>query len=170
MFKSLALAASALAFAACGGGADSAAADNAASTPAGGAETAAPATTAPAGDVAMAPATGTTHEIKMLGDDKGYRFEPANITIKTGDAVKFTFVSGGPHNVSFTHDTDMPADVKAQLDANLGSERLAELMSNMYTEPGQGITISFAKIPAGAYDYNCTPHLAMGMTGVITVE
>lgn len=169
MFKSLALAASALAFAACGGGADSAPADNAAATPAGGAETAAPATTS-AGSAEFAPATGTTHEVKMLGDDKGYRFEPANLTIKQGDAVKFVFVSGGPHNVSFTNDTDMPADVKAQLDANLGSERLAELMSNMYTEPGQGITVSFAKIPAGKYDYNCTPHLAMGMTGVITVE
>ena len=45
MFKSLALAASALAFAASGGGAESATADNPAATPAGGAETAAPATT-----------------------------------------------------------------------------------------------------------------------------
>ena len=64
----------------------------------------------------MAPVTGTTHEIKMVGDDKGYRFEPANLTIKAGDAVKFTFVSGGPHNVAFEGAT-LAADVKAQLDS-----------------------------------------------------
>ena len=37
----------------------------------------------------------------MIGDAKGYRFEPADITIKQGDAIKFIMVSGGPHNVAF---------------------------------------------------------------------
>lgn len=167
MFKSLALVLSAFAFAACGGSADSAPADTAASTPA--ADAAAPATTSAAGAVALAPATGKTHEIKMLFDEKGYRFEPANLTIKSGDAIKYTFVSGGPHNVSF-HAGELTPDVRAQLDANFGSERLAELMSNMYMAPGEGVTLSFAKIPAGKYNYNCTPHIAMGMIGIITVE
>jgi len=30
----------------------------------------------------MAPITGTTHEVKMVGDAKGYRFDPVNITVK----------------------------------------------------------------------------------------
>ena len=165
LFNRLALVAAVVTFAACGGGSDSAPA--AESTPAPAAE-AAPAA-APTGAIAFAPATGTTHEIRMLGDDKGYRFEPANLTIKSGDAVKFIAVSGFPHNVAFSA-TGMAADVKAQLDANFGTERMAELTSNMYMTEGQNATISFANIPAGKYEFNCTPHLAMGMKGVITVQ
>lgn len=165
-FKGLALVASAFVFAACGGGADSAPA--AESTPAPAAEAAAPAPAA-GGAVALAPITGTTHEIKMIGDDKGYRFEPADLTIKAGDGIKFVFVSGGPHNVAFDG-TALDAATKAQLDANFGSQRMAELSSNMYMNVGEGVTISFANIKPGAYSYNCTPHIAMGMKGVITVQ
>lgn len=160
-FKGLALIASAFIFAACGGTTEDSAANT---TPAADAPAA-----APSGPVAMVEATGTTHEIKMIGDDKGYRFEPANLTIKAGDAIKYVFVSMGPHNVQFLGDS-LNATQKAQLDANMGSERIAELMSNMYTEPGQGITVSFANLPAGRYPYTCTPHIAMGMNGVITVQ
>ena len=165
-FKGLTLVTSAFVFAACGGGESKPAAET---TPAPTTEAAAPAPAAATGAAMMAPATGTTHEVKMLGDDKGFRFEPANLTIKTGDAVKFVFVSGGPHNVAFDG-AALAADVKAQLDANFGSERMAELSSNMYMTVGQNVTISFAKIPAGSYPFNCTPHLAMGMKGVITVQ
>lgn len=163
-FKALALVASAFVLTACGGGADSAPA--AESTPA---ASAAPAATPAAGAVALAPITGTTHEIKMLGDDKGYRFEPANLTIKAGDGIKFVFISGGPHNVAF-EGTKLDAETRAQLDANMGKERMAELTSNMYMQAGESITVSFANVKAGQYDYNCTPHLAMGMKGVITVQ
>ncbi len=162
-FKGLALAASAFVFAACGGSEEAPASDTGAAA----APAAAPA--ASSGSATMAPATGQTHEVKMIGDDKGYRFEPANITIKQGDAVKFTFVSGGPHNVSF-HADSLPAGSAAQLDANMGDQRLSELMSNMYQQPGEGITISFANLPAGRYPFNCTPHIAMNMVGVITVQ
>src|SRR3979411_2946536 len=71
------------------------------------------------GAVAPAPLTGTIHEVKMIGDAKGYRFEPANFTVKAGDGAKFVVVSGGPHNVAFDPAT-IPADVKGQLDAKLG--------------------------------------------------
>ena len=60
--------------------------------------------------------------------------------------------------------------MKAQLDANFGPNKMAELSSNMFMNAGESITISFGNIPAGAYNYNCTPHLAMGMKGVITVQ
>lgn len=162
-FKNISLVASALIFAACGGS-DSAPASDTAAAPA-----AAAATTPAAGSVAMAPVTGTTHEVRMVGDDKGYRFEPANLTIKSGDAVKFIAISGFPHNVAFDP-AGLSADVKAQLDANFGSSRAAELMSAMYMTPNESATISFGNIPAGMYHFNCTPHLAMGMKGIITVQ
>ena len=127
-------------------------------------------TPAPAGGaVAMAPITGTTHEVKMVGDAKGYRFEPANITVKQGDGIKFVVVSGGPHNVAFDPAT-IPADVKGQLDANMGTDKMGELSSNMKMNAGDAVTVSFANIKPGQYPYHCVPHLALNMKGVITVQ
>jgi plastocyanin len=119
--------------------------------------------------VAMAPITGKTHEVKMTGDAKGYRFDPANFTVKQGDGVKFVVVSGGPHNVAFDPAT-IPADVKAQLDANMGTDKMGELSSNMKMNPGESVTISFGNIKPGQYPYHCVPHLALNMKGVITVQ
>lgn len=121
------------------------------------------------GSVTMAPITGTTKTVNMVGDAKGYRFEPANVTVKAGDGIKFVVVSGGPHNVAFDPAT-IPADVKGQLDANIGSDKMSELSSNMKMNPGESITVSFANIKPGQYPYHCTPHLALGMKGVITVQ
>jgi len=127
------------------------------------------ATTTPVASGTMAPITGTTHEVKMLGDAQGFRFEPANITVKQGDGIKFVMVSGGPHNVAFDVAT-VPADVKPQLDANMGTDKMGELSSNMKMNPNETITVSFANIKPGKYPYNCVPHLAMNMKGVITVQ
>jgi plastocyanin len=129
-------------------------------------------TTTPAtsGAVAMAPITGKTIEVKMLGDAKGYRFEPANFTVKPGDGARFVVVgAGGPHNVAFDPAT-IPADVKAQLDANMGTDKMGELSSNMKMNPGESVTVSFGNIKSGTYPYHCTPHLALNMKGVITVQ
>jgi plastocyanin len=174
-FSAFAIAASVIALGACGKKDDSAAAgttaDSSAMTPAAGTADAgaAGAGAAPAGGAAAAqPATGTTHEVKMLGDEKGYRFEPANITVKAGDAVKFTMVSGGPHNVAFDP-AAIPAAGKGQLDANIPN-KAGELSSQMLLQPNEAVTVSFAGVAPGAYNYHCTPHLAMNMKGVVTVQ
>jgi len=171
-FYGIALLASTAVLGACGG--EKAATDTAAANAAAAASATTPAATTPAattpaaGAVAAAPATGTTHEVKMIGDATGYRFEPANFIVKQGDAVKFIMTSGGPHNVAFLGITD-PA-TKAQLDANMSGAKLGELSSPLLMQPNEAYTISFAKVPAGTYNYNCTPHVAMGMKGVITVQ
>jgi plastocyanin len=126
-------------------------------------------TTTPSATGTMAAITGTTKTVNMVGDAKGYRFEPANFTIKQGDGVKFVVVSGGPHNVAFDPAT-IPSDVKGQLDANMGTDKMGELSSNMKMNPGESITVSFANIKPGQYPYHCTPHLALNMKGVITVQ
>lgn len=132
----------------------------------------APAMEAPAAETA-APAgaaqaiTGTIHEVKMLGDATSYRYEPAEITVKAGDGIKFVFVSGGPHNVAFDG-TLLPADVKAQLVANMPNQA-SELMGPMMMAVGEDYTLSLAGVAPGTYEYFCTPHLAMGMKGKITV-
>jgi len=165
-FLGFAVVSSAIVLGACGGGGDKTADTAATATPA---DTAASAATTPAAAPgAMAPITGTTHEVKMVGDDKGYRFEPADITVKAGDGIKFTMVSGGPHNVAFDPAT-IPADVKSQLMANMPNQQ-AELSSPLFMNPNEAYTISFANVKPGSYPYHCTPHLAMGMKGTITVQ
>jgi plastocyanin len=169
-FYGLALLAGAAVLGACGGGGDkSKDTTTTAAQPAPGGAATTPATGAPAtGAVAKVAATGADHEVKMIGDDKGYRFDPANLTIKSGDAVTFVMVSGGPHNVSFDPAT-VPADSKAQLDANM-DQKISELSSPMLMNPNEKYTISFGGVKPGTYPFHCTPHLAMGMKGVITVQ
>jgi plastocyanin len=120
------------------------------------------------GAAAAQAATGTIHEVKMIGDEKGYRFEPANITVKQGDGVKFTMVSGGPHNVAFDP-AAIPGAGKDQLNANIPNQA-SELSSQMLMNANENFTISFAGVAPGAYNYHCTPHLAMNMKGVVTVQ
>lgn len=171
-FYAFAFAASALVLGACGGGdkkaADSAAAPAPDTTAAAAAPAAGGATTTAAGTATAAPITGKTVEVKMLMDGSTYKFDPANVTIAKGDGVKFTLVSGGPHNVAFDP-AGIPAGSNAQLNANI-SEVQADLTSAMKMAPGESITVSFANVPAGQYNYHCVPHLAMGMKGVVTVQ
>ncbi len=170
-FYGIALAASAVVLGACAGG-DNNAADTSTvaidTSASAAAAPAAPSTAAPAGAGTAAAITGTTHEVKMVGDAQGYRFEPANITLKAGDGIKFLMVSGGPHNVAFDPAT-IPDDVEAQLDANI-SEKMGTLSSAMKMNAGESITVSFANIKAGKYPFNCTPHVALGMQGDVTVQ
>ena len=168
-FPGFVVVSSAIALGACGGGGEKAADSTATAAPApapDSAATAAPATAAPAGTAA--PITGQTVEVKMVGDDKGYRFEPADIKIKAGDGIKFVMVSGGPHNIAFDPAT-IPADVKPQLSANMPDQQ-GELSSPLEVNPNATYTISFANIKPGTYPFHCTPHLAMGMKGTITVQ
>jgi len=170
-FYGIALLASAAVLGACGGEKTPATDSAAAVTPAPSATptTDSAAAMAPAaGAATAAPATGTTHEVKMIGDASGYKFEPANITVKQGDAIKFINVSGGPHNVAFHDITDAAA--KAQIDANMPGAKLGELSGPMLMQPNEGYTVSFAKVPPGTYNFNCMPHLAMNMKGVVTVQ
>ena len=173
-FYGIALLASTVVLGACGG--EKAATDTAAANAAAASATTPAATTpaattpapaAAAAAVATAPATGKTHEVKMIGDASGYKFVPADLTIKQGDAVKFIMTSGGPHNVAFQGVTDAAA--KAQLDANMTGAKMGELSSPMLMQPNEAYTVSFAKVPAGKYDFTCTPHAAMNMKGSITV-
>lgn len=163
-FIGKALISSTVVLVACGGGEQKPAAQ-ATQTPAPAATT--PAT--PAATGTPAPITGKTVEIKMIGDASGYKFEPAHVTINAGDGLKFVVVGGGPHNVAFDP-AKLPADVKSQLDANFGADKMGELSSNLKIAAGDAITISFGGIKPGTYEFNCTPHLAMNMKGSVTVK
>jgi len=132
---------------------------------------AAPASTATSGNTsnqAAKPATGKTWDVKMIGDATGYKFEPATLTIKQGDAVRWTVASGPPHNVTFWPDS-IPQGSANQLQANMPNTT-GPLTGPLDATIGGTYTISFAGVPAGTYKYYCTPHLAMGMKAQVTVQ
>jgi plastocyanin len=164
-FSGLALIASAAVIGACGGGGDKGTktTDTAAANP-----TPTPTPSAPAaGAVAAKPATGKTIEVKMNGDGTTYKFEPANITVKAGDNIKFVNVAGGPHNVTFNADS-IPAAGRAQLSANMPNQ-MSDLSGPLLSNANDTYEISTAGLAPGKYPFYCTPHLAMNMKGVLTV-
>ena len=164
-FKVLAVATSAFALVACGGG-EKKAEDTAAVAPA----VESPAAAAPAaavGAVAASPITGQMHSVNMIGDEKGYRYEPATLTVKAGDGVKFVSVKGGPHNVAF--DPATAGASAAQITANM-PEASGDLTGKMLVTDGEAWTMSFGGIAAGTYSIICTPHQAMNMNMKITVQ
>lgn len=159
-FNRIALVAGAALLAACGGG-EPAPADTAV------APAPAPAPAPATGTATAAPITGTTHTVNMVGDEKGYRFEPATLTVAPGDGISFVMVSGGPHNVAFDAAT-IPEAAKAQLQANMPNS--ADFSSPMMMTANETWTVSMGNIPAGTYGIICTPHLAMGMKMELIVK
>lgn len=126
---------------------------------------AAPAT--PISAASAAPITGTIIEVKMIGDAKGYRFEPQHLVAKVGDGVKFVVMSGGPHEIAFDLD-QVPAETKLQLLANMpnGSNGRSPLLS----VPRETWTLSLGALKPGKYPFVSTPRLPQGMKGLLEVQ
>ena len=113
-------------------------------------------------------AAGTTHDVNMVLEGAStYKFVPAEVTVKPGDKVVFHNVSGGPHNVAFWPDS-IPAGAQALLTPQIPNP-IGPLSSELLIDPNAMLSISFAGAPAGDYKFTCTPHMAMGMHGKITV-
>lgn len=100
-------------------------------------------------------ATGKVIEVKTISDDRGNRFEPAEIEARPGDILRITLVSG-VHNISF------PAE------QNAGMSGLPE-PSPMLQLPGQthDVPLTFGE---GHFSFQCDPHAALGMVGKLEVE
>jgi plastocyanin len=63
----------------------------------------------------------------------------------------------------------VPADAKAQLDANFGADKMGEMSSALIND-NASFTLSLGGLKPGKYEFNCTPHLAMNMKGTLTIE
>jgi len=120
-----------------------------------------------AGDAAPA-AGGTTHDVNMVLEGSSYKYVPDQLTIKSGDVVRFHNVSGGPHNVSFWADS-IPGGAAEALKAGM-PDQMAPLEGSLLTEVNAIYSVNFAKAPAGEYKFYCLPHLALGMKGKLTVQ
>ena len=127
----------------------------------------APAANAPAANTPAA-GTGKTHDVKMVLEGSKYKFDPENLTIKSGDVVRYHNASGGPHNVSFWADS-IPSGDADPLKKNMPNQ-MAPLEGPLLTEPNAVYEINFAGAPKGEYKYYCLPHLALGMKAKLTIQ
>jgi plastocyanin len=78
---------------------------------------------------------------------KGYTFDPASLTVKTGDTITVTNVSSVPITHTFT---------------------ISGKGIDVVNVPGQSHTITISLAP-GTYRFICRFHLALGMKGTLTV-
>ncbi|MBC8120373.1 MAG: plastocyanin [Gemmatimonadaceae bacterium] len=150
---------------ACGGGAENSSseapeptAEAPATTPAPGDTAEAPAST----ETAQAPAAGSEadYEVKMGSDTGQLVFVPAQVTAKPGDTIKWIMNKAGPHNAVFDASKSANADAAK-----------AMTQTKLLNKPGDSyITTVPAGAAAGSYSFNCTPHKAAGMVGVLTVQ
>lgn len=144
--------------------------DSAAVGPADAAQTAAQ--VSPAGDAGAGPATDVTTpagggasavqpapgneviEVRMvMPNGANPAYVPSQITARPGDVIRFVN-SENVHNVHF---------VKGPAGATLPPA------SPYLTQPGQTYDLK-VDLPAGAYDFQCDPHVALGMVGNLTVQ
>ncbi|HEU4631530.1 MAG TPA: plastocyanin/azurin family copper-binding protein [Gemmatimonadaceae bacterium] len=100
-------------------------------------------------------AGGAVVEVRLLTDEQGNnRFDPAEVTARPGDVVRYTLGSG-VHNVHF-----LP-------DSNPGVSGLPGA-SDMLQLPGQTYDLKVTLAP-GRYYFQCDPHALLGMVGHLTV-
>ena len=99
------------------------------------------------------PVQAATVEVKMGADNGMLAFEPAKVSIKAGDTVKWVNNKLAPHNVVFD------SSVK---DAEKYSHKALAF------SPGESFEVTFDE--PGTYPYYCEPHRGAGMAGTIVVE
>jgi plastocyanin len=104
--------------------------------------------------VAAVPLTGTIIEVTMTTNDKGNYFEPAEITARPGDVIRYKLVQG-VHNVNFLPDS---SPGHAGLPAPTAFAQL----------PGQTFDIPMT-FGSGRFYFQCDPHAMLGMVGHVTV-
>ena len=104
---------------------------------------------------ARPPAAGNVIEVKMVTDEKGNYFEPAQIAASPGDVLRFTLVTG-VHGVSFS---------PGKNDAAADLPRVAALLQ----ASGETVDVTVPST-AGTYNFQCDPHVALGMVGTLTVQ
>jgi plastocyanin len=121
-----------------------------------------------AGAPAAAPAgaQGATHDVNMELVGSSYKYDPSELTAGPNDVIRFHNKSGGPHNVSFWADS-IPSGAASHL---VLPDPMAPLASKLVVTPDEVLEVKLNDAPKGDYKFYCTPHLALGMKGKLTVK
>ena len=119
----------------------------------------APAATTPA-------EAGATHDVDMVLEGSQYKYVPDQLTVGKNDVIRYHNKSGGPHNVAFWADSIPPGAASAIV----LPEPMAPLSSKLAVAPDEVLEVKLNNAPSGEYKFYCTPHLALGMKGKLTVQ
>ena len=115
---------------------------------------------------ATSTAAGATHDVNMVLDGSNYKYVPSELTAGPNDVIRFHNKSGGPHNVSFWADS-IPSGAASHI---VVPDPMAPLASKLVVAPDEVIEVKLNDAPKGDYKFYCTPHLALGMKGKLTVK
>jgi plastocyanin len=127
-----------------------------------------PATTTP-DQQQPAPAAGgagKTHDVNMVLEGSSYKYVPDQLTIGPNDVIHYHNKSGGPHNVAFWEDS-IPKGAASHI---VVPDPMAPLSSKLAVAPDEVLEVKFNDAPKGEYKFHCTPHLALGMKGKLSVQ
>ena len=112
----------------------------------------------------------TTHVVRLVASAKNdiYRFEPASVVARPGDALVFRVVSGAPHSVVFEGEGLSPG-VRGAFNTAMPN-RSGDLSSPLFTAAGSDYRIIVPQVPSGTYSFYCLPHRAYDMRGTLTIK
>jgi plastocyanin len=112
----------------------------------------------------------TIHVVRLVANPSTevYRFEPAQVVARPGDALVFQVVSGAPHSVVYEGQGLSPG-VKGAFNSAMPN-RSGDLSSPLLTASGGEYRMTVPQVPAGAYPFYCLPHRAYDMRGVLTIK
>ncbi|MEP7227290.1 MAG: plastocyanin/azurin family copper-binding protein [Gemmatimonadales bacterium] len=120
----------------------------------------------PGAPAATSTAAGATHDVNMELDGSNYKYVPSDLTAGPNDVIRFHNKSGGPHNVSFWADS-IPSGAASHI---VLPDPMAPLASKLVVAPDEVLEVKLNEAPKGDYKFYCTPHLALGMKGKLTVK
>lgn len=96
---------------------------------------------------------GTTYGITVVD----FQFQPATVTVRPGDVVRFLQTGIQPHNVDFR---------KVPRGVDLGDRKMGPFL----VKKGDAYELRIdARFKPGVYEFVCTPHEMMGMKGRLIV-
>lgn len=107
------------------------------------------------------PALAATAPVVIKMGDTPAVYEPAKVTVKVGQPVKWINTGKTVHSVTL-----VPADAQNPKDAS--EPKGASTFDSGFMPPGGTFTYTFT-VP-GTYHYFCVPHEKAGMVGVVTVR
>lgn len=106
---------------------------------------------------------GAVHLVRLVQRGDSYAFDPAEVTIASGDVVRFVMTGSQPESVAFA-----PAGAAADAAEYIRERGLDRGV--LLTEPGSAHDVAFPEAPAGSYPFHSVPHAGQGMRGTVVVE
>ena len=120
-------------------------------------------TTGPAPTTTTSTTMGSSMTTVMVGPNGNLIFDPATVTIKVGDTVRWMWATSFHSVVSgvVTNGVNMPdGQFCSPSDTDCANTTLST----------QGATYDHTFTAAGTYPYFCSPHGVLGMTGTVIVQ